>query len=70
MRLNKPYFFEIFVPLFIFCELYPCANGKKSANKFPHHSITCGIFIPKDYKSNKNSKPKIWDDVIEPIINV
>jgi hypothetical protein len=32
-------------------------NGKKGANKFPHHSITCGIFIPKDYKSNKTSKP-------------
>jgi hypothetical protein len=24
--------------------------AKKGANKFPHHSITCGIFIPKDYK--------------------
>jgi hypothetical protein len=46
-------FFEIFCTIIHFLWIVSMWRkiAKKGANKFPHHSITCGIFIPKDYKS-------------------
>ncbi len=42
-------FLKKFIPLFIFCGLYPCEEKwqKKGANKFPHHNIICGITSSK-----------------------